>query len=191
MILKVFILVLVVEIIANKPPSQYWAGGPIIRHPSCQPAKIFWCSRHGVHPDPWLYISDPDYYGPKPMPIFFGPFFPIPPVKCGPSPIIPPVKVNAPDPDGPGPVNVPIEPYRPNFPYDPTWPKGPILYGPFVPIPPVKCGPFVPIPPVKTKGDPDIDRDKGCGPEPYTPRDPTRPKWRKRLLPCAPACVVR
>ena len=136
MILKVFILVLVVEIIANKPPSQYWAGGPMIRHPSCQPAKIFWCSRHGVHPDPWLYISDPDYYGPKPMPIFFGPFFPIPPVKCG----------------------------------------------PFVPIPPVKCGPSPIIPPVKRKKP--YDPDSGCGPEPYSPRDPTRPKAPgKRLLP--------
>ena len=201
MILDIFILILAIERIAGvrkppppKPPSPWanwdWTAWRPRNLPpvECQVGQRFWCSRDGYR--------DGDYYGPKPMPKFFGPWYPIPPVKCS----------HAPDPDGPRPVNVYPDPDLPTRlidPYDPAFPGGPISYGPFVPIPPVKCGPFVPIPPVKcgwpfvpippvkTKGDPDIDRDKGCGPEPYTPRDPTRPKWRKRLLPCAPACVVR
>ena len=213
MILDIFILILAIERIAGvkkppppKPPSPWanwdWTAWRPSKPPvECQVGQRFWCSRDGVPPDPRLYIGDPDYYGPKPMPIFFGPFFPIPPVKCGPSPIIPPVKVNAPDPDGPGPVNVPDLPHRPIFPpYDPDWPKPPIFYGPFVPIPPVKCGPFVPIPPVKCGPSPIIppvkrkkpyDPDSGCGPEPYSPRDPTRPKPPgKRLLPYCLCCKI-
>ena len=219
MILNVFILVLVVEIIENKPPSQYWAGGrkpPPPKPPSpwanwdwtawrprppvkgCQVGQRFWCSRDGKDgyygTKPRVYINDPDYYGPKPMPKFFGPWYPIPPVKCS----------YAPDPDGPRPVNVlpdPVLPTRLIDPNDPDFPGGPILFGPYVPIPPVKCGPFVPIPPVKcgwpfvpippvkTKEEPpignpkvpwmgkDIDRDSGCGPEPRPRPDPTRPNW--------------
>ena len=54
MILNVFILVLVVEIIANKPPSQYWAGGPITKY-RCQPGKKLWCSReYPPPPHPWI-----------------------------------------------------------------------------------------------------------------------------------------
>ena len=69
MILNIFILVLVVEIIANKPPSQYWSGGankppsqywpggankppsqywpggPKITKYRCQPGKKLWCSK--------------------------------------------------------------------------------------------------------------------------------------------------
>ena len=187
MILDIFILILAIERVAGvkkppppKPPSPWanwdWTAWRPSKPPvECQVGQRFWCSRDGKDgyygTKPRVYINDPDYYGPKPMPKFFGPWYPIPPVKCS----------HAPDPDGPRPVNV----YRDPDP-DPT---RPILYGPFVPIPPVKCGPFVPIPPVKcgwpfvTKGE-DIDRDSGCGPEPYTPRDPTR----LRLLPCCLCC---
>ena len=117
MILNIFILILAIEIIA---------GFDTIPPVKCQhqPGRRLWCSRDGVPLDPRLY-SGPRYPGhpddpewPKP-PVYFGPFFPIPPVKC----------FRASDPDGPGEVNV--------------------KYGPFFPIPPVKCGPFVPIPPVK------------------------------------------
>ena len=98
MILNIFILILAVEIIAKRPPENPPDGGPIIKY-QCQPGKKLWCSRNGVPPDPRLKTR------------FFGPFFPIPPVKCS----------RAPDPDGPGQVNVDC--------------------GPFRPIPPVKCVP--------------------------------------------------
>ena len=170
MILNIFILVLAVEIIAKRPPERPPDGGPIIKY-HCQPGKRLWCSRNGVPPDPRLKSQ------------FSGPFFPIPPVKCS----------RAPDPDGPGPVNVnpdPDWPTGPTVPYDPYDP-GPIYYGPFVPIPPVKCRPIVPIPPIPQCGTQfgGPIPDPGCGPKPYTPRDPTTPKWR-RLLPCCLCCKI-
>ena len=136
-------------------------------------------------PDPKIYLPGPFYPGHPDYPDWLG---------LGPDPIIPPVKCSrAPDPDGPGPVNVnpdPDWPTGPTVPYDPYDP-GPIYYGPFVPIPPVKCRPIVPIPPIPQCGTQfgGPIPDPGCGPKPYTPRDPTTPKWR-RLLPCCLCCKI-
>ena len=123
MILNIFILILAIEIISGNwwGPPDGDVGGPIIKYQPgqrisrpCQPGKRLWCVRDGVPPDPRLVR---DGVPPDPR-LYFGPFFPIPPVKCS----------RAPDPDGPGPVNVnpdPDWPTGPNVPYDPYDP-GPI-----------------------------------------------------------------
>ena len=171
MILNIFILVLAVEIIAKRPPERPPDGGPIIKY-QCQPGKRLWCSRNGVPPDPRIKSQ------------LFGPFFPIPPVKCS----------RAPDPDGPGQVNVARAP-------DPDGPgQVNVKCGPFRPIPPVKCptggGPIGdPKPPwwgepVKAKRKVKLpNKPDGC----QWPRPPDGwiPKTGKRLLPCSlESCVV-
>ena len=80
-------------------------------------------------PDPKIYLPGPFYPGHPDYPDWLG---------LGPDPIIPPVKCSrAPDPDGPGQVNV-LYARAPD-------PDGPgqvnVRCGPFRPIPPVKCGP--------------------------------------------------
>ena len=129
MILNIFILILSIEIIAGKTPSgpgpwDHAAGpgpwdhargpGPWDHH--CPPGKRLRCSR--TPPDPRLNS--------------YGPFFPIPPVKCQPGRTPPDPRLNS---------------YGPFFPIPPVkcqpgrTPPDPRLnsYGPFFPIPPVKC----------------------------------------------------
>ena len=95
--------------------------------------------------EPGSTFCDPD---PK---IYLGPYFPIPPVKCSGAPDPDgPGQVNvlyarAPDPDGPGQVNVQCGPFRPikpvtcptgggpiRDPKTPWWPHGPVRAKRFV-----------------------------------------------------------
>ena len=135
--------------------------------------------------DPKIYLGHraPDPDGPKQ----WGPFFPIPPVKCAGAPDPDgPGQVNvlysgAPDPDGPGQVNVlyagapdPDGPGQVNVLYarapDPDGPgQVNVQCGPFRPIPPVRC-------PERPIGDPNT---------PWWPGGPVRVK-RKVTPPKTP-----
>ena len=54
MILNIFILVLAVEIIAERPPERPPDGGPITKY-RCQPVnKRLWCLRKAKPPDGWI-----------------------------------------------------------------------------------------------------------------------------------------
>ena len=141
--------------------------------------------------EPGSTFCDPD---PK---IYLGPYFPIPPVKCS----------GAPDPDGPGQVNVlysgapdPDGPGQVNVLYarapDPDGPgQVNVQCGPFRPIKPVTCPtgggpigdpktPWWPGGPVrvKRKVKPPSSPDGCHWPKPYTNSYTHSPIYRKRLL---------
>ena len=120
-------------------------------------------------PDPKIYLPfRPPAGDPPDNPIdkrpkkYGGPFFPIPPVKCS----------GAPDPDGPGQVNV-LYAGAPD-------PDGPGQVN-------VQCGPFRPIPPVRCPGGPIGDPNT-----PWWPGGPVRvkrkvtPPKRPVIGPCFP-----